>query len=114
MSVISLDEWRKKLADISTSQSPSTQNTASDKHGQTLTDDEVDGLTAIYATVTMARMRPFTTKSDFARTYATEVALCAVEGLITTKLNDTTYGNIWLATQDGLDYLEELQDVLGV
>ena len=111
MSVISLDEWRKKLADISTSQSQSTQNTAWEQPGQTPTDEEMQGLMAICAVVTMARVKPFTTKSDFARSYATEVAMAAVEGLITTKINETTFGNIWMVTQDGLGYIEEVEDV---
>ena len=110
MSVISLDEWRKKLADISTSQSQSTQNTALEQLGQTPTDEEMQGLMAICAVVQMARAKPFTTKSDFARTYATEVAMCAVEGLITTQINFNTYGNIWMVTQQGLEYLEEVED----
>ena len=67
---------------------------------------------AICGVVTMARVRPFTTKSDFARTYATEVAMSAVEGLISTKINETTFGNIWMVTQEGLDYIEEVEVVL--
>ena len=111
MSVISLDEWRKRLANISTSQSQSTQNTAWGEHGQTPTEHEMESLIAIYEVITMARVKPFTTKSDFARSYATVVAMAAVEGLITTKINDTTYGNVWLVTGNGMEYLEELEDV---
>ena len=39
--------------------------------------------------------------------------MCAVEGLMTTKINENTFGNVWMITQDGLDYLEEIEDVLG-
>ena len=51
MSVHSLDEWRKKRDELSISVSQSEQNTASDEHGQTLTDEEADHIAAVYAVV---------------------------------------------------------------
>lgn len=85
----------------------------SDKHGQTpINDDEADAMKAIYSVLALARMKPFTTKSALARHAATEVALCASEGLITTRVNDNTFGNIWMVTQDGLDYMEGLDELL--
>lgn len=54
-----------------------------------------------------AKVRPFTTKSDFAREWANPIALCACEGLITTQLNEGTYTNVWMVTSDGLDWAEE-------
>ena len=80
MSVHSLDEWRKKRDELSISVSLSEQNTASDEHGQTLTDEEADHIAAVYAVVQTAKIKPYTTKSDFARTWATHVALAACEG----------------------------------
>ena len=76
-----------------------------------INDEETEALKAIYALLGIARIRPFTTKSNMARDAANEIALCASEGLLTTKINETTYGNVWLVTQDGLDYMEELEDV---
>lgn len=72
----------------------------------------MQGMMAIHQVLVMARMAPFTTKSTIARLAATEIAMCASEGLITTKINDVTYGNVWMVTQHGLDYIEELEDVL--
>jgi hypothetical protein len=63
--------------------------------------------------LTHARAEPFTTKSDFARKAANAVALAASEGLITTRLNDTTYTNRWMVTIDGLEWMEGVNDVLG-
>ena len=114
MSVISFEEQRKRLESISKSKSQSTLNTQSDEHGQTLTDEQLDGIMDICEVILTSRVKPFTTKSDFARSYATVVALCAVEGLITTKINDTTFGNIWMVTGRGMEYLEEVEDVLGI
>lgn len=111
MSVYSLDEWRKKQGNTSRSKSQSKQNTPSDEHGQTPTDAEMEGLKAIMMLLTIARMKPFTTKSALARDAATEIALCAIEGLLTTKVNENTYSNVWMVTQQGLDYIEEFEDV---
>jgi len=59
-----------------------------------------------------ARINPFTTKSDFARKAANEVALCASDDLITTRLSPTTISNVWVLTPDGADALEAISDVL--
>jgi hypothetical protein len=61
-----------------------------------------------------ARAAPYTTKSDFARKAANEVALCASDGLISTRINDHTFANTWMITEEGLQALEELADVLSV
>lgn len=117
MSVESLDKWRRKRGNISGSKSQSSPNTKSDKRGQTLTDEEREELAdkekilASVATVlTQARLSPFTTKSEFARKAATEVALCASDGLITTRVDDNRVSNVWIITRDGLEVLEELID----
>lgn len=111
MSVYSLDEWRKKLADTSDSTSQSTQNTASDSTGPKPTEEEFEYLLAIYKVLLKARQSPFTTKSDFARYAANEVALCASEGLITTHLEEHTYTNTWMVTADGMAWMEGFSDV---
>ena len=112
MSVHSLDEWRKKRDELSISVSLSEQNTPSDEHGQTPTDEELDHIATIYGVVQSAKIKPFTTKSDFARSMATHVALAACEGLITTRLSDTKFTNTWMVTSAGLEYLDEVEDVL--
>lgn len=60
-----------------------------------------------------ARLEPYTTKSDFARRHATEIAIAASEGLISTRVNDGQFTNIWLITQDGLQFMEAIDDVFG-
>jgi len=112
MSVHSLEEWRKKRDERSTSKYQSPQNTASDERGQILTDEEAEHIAAVFTVVQAAKMKPYTTKSDFARTWATHVALAACEGLISTRLNDATFTNNWMVTADGLAYLSEVEDVL--
>lgn len=47
----------------------------------------------------------FSTKSDFARSHATNLAMACSDGFITTRLSRTTYGNRWLITPDGLNFL---------
>ena len=69
-------------------------------------------LMTIYLVVAKARQEPFTTKSEFARYAANEIGLCASEGFITTKVNEQMYGNVWMVTQLGLEYLEDMDDVL--
>lgn len=49
----------------------------------------------------------FSTKSDFARTNANEVAVAASQGLITTHLKGNTFGTTWLITREGLSVLNE-------
>jgi len=112
MSVHSLEDFRKRREELSISVSLSEQNTASDEHGQTLTDGEAEHIAAVYAVVQTAKMKPYTTKSDFARTWATHVALAAVEGLISTRLTEEKFTNVWMVTSDGLDWMSEVEDVL--
>ena len=112
MSVIFLNEWLKKQESISNSASQSKQSLVLESTGPThISDAETDALKAIYALLSIARIRPFTTKSTMARDAANEIGMCASEGLLTTKINETTYGNVWLVTQAGLDYMEEIEDV---
>ena len=49
----------------------------------------------------------FTTKSDFARVYANQVAVAASLGYITTQVRGHTFGTTWLITKDGLSILNE-------
>ena len=112
MSVISLEEWRKKQDDISASQSQLQQNTKSEEHGLIPTDeDELSAMADIYGVLQHAKAHPFTTKSDFARMAATAIGLCATEGLINTRLRDGVYTNRWMITADGLEWMEGYDEV---
>ena len=84
------------------------QNTASEQTGQKLTEDEVNELNNVFLVVHKAWQEPYTTKSDFARLAANEVALAACEGFITTKRNAHQYGNKWVVTTDGLEWMEAI------
>jgi hypothetical protein len=113
MSVISLEEWRKKQEDISASQSQSKQNTQSDAHGPKPIDEaEVEVMLEIYTVLLQAKQSPFTTKSDFARVAANPIALAASEGLISTRLNEDTFTNRWMVTAEGMEWMEGMEDVL--
>jgi hypothetical protein len=52
--------------------------------------------------------KPFSTKSDFARTNADIIALAASDGLITTRVATGMYGREWLVTAAGLKRLRAL------
>jgi hypothetical protein len=56
-----------------------------------------------------AWLSPFSTKSDFARTYADFVAMAASDGLITTRIASGLYGRQWLITAKGLERLRILK-----
>ena len=112
MSVESLEEWRKKLAESSTSQSQSTPNTGSEEAGPELTDDDMMSAFRVFVVLQSARMKPFTTKSDFARIAANEVAICASEGLISTAVKPGTYSNVWMITSEGMEQMEVLDEFL--
>lgn len=56
-----------------------------------------------------AYQSPFTTRSNFARLNPELVAVCACEGLITTRNTESdTYGNVWYISVMGLMRLREL------
>ncbi len=66
----------------------------------------------VYHVLEQAKIKPYTTKSDFARQWATQVALAACEGLLSTRLNDAQFTNVWMVTADGLYWMSEVEDVL--
>lgn len=67
----------------------------------------------VYGVLVAARTSPFTTKSDMARKFANEVALAASEGMLTTKMSETQFTNVWMITADGLAFMEGFEDVFG-
>ena len=74
--------------------------------------EELMALIAVVMVVDMARINPFTTKSNFARDAANEIALAASEGLISTRLEENKFTNRWMITMEGLQFLEEMKDVI--
>ena len=114
-SVISLEEARKRLESISNSEYQSEQTQLSDLTGAEPTDDPTleeiaDVIMAVAALLQRARVRPFTTKSDIARSAADVVALCASEDLLTTSLPNGHFTNVWMITPDGMAWLEGYAD----
>jgi hypothetical protein len=56
-----------------------------------------------------AYQSPFTTRSEFARTNAEWVAVCACQGFISTSIvGDEEFGRVWHITVMGLIHLREL------
>lgn len=84
----------------------------SEERGQTSTDQEIiDGTMAVVAVVINAHTAPFTTKSDFARKYASEIGLAASEGFISTRMETGRFTNRWMVTREGLEFLDEMENV---
>jgi len=44
---------------------------------------------------------------------ANEIAIAGCEGLITTRINDEAFGNVWLITKSGMEFIEGFNDVFG-
>lgn len=74
------------------------QSLVSDLAGLKPTDEDLQGVYLIYSVLVRARMQPFTTKSDFARRAANEIAILASEGMMSTKLDDENFTNVWMIT----------------
>jgi len=57
-----------------------------------------------------AYQSPFTTRSEFARTNAEWIAVCACQGFISTSIvGDDEFGRVWHITVMGLMHLRELR-----
>tara|TARA_B100000085_G_C18548529_1_gene514902 strand:+ start:1073 stop:1351 length:279 start_codon:yes stop_codon:yes gene_type:complete len=68
------------------------------------------GLWMLYDVCREAWDKGISTKGNYARKAANALAIAAVEGLITTKMTETHYGNRWLITEDGADFMVDLED----
>ena len=114
MSVISLDEWRKKQEKLSKLTSPSKQNIPWEELGLTRIEqnEQIEDFLLTYTTLDRAWRKPFTVSSKFAREGAFYVGLCASEGWITTKIDEETYGNRWSISEYGMGVKKELNHVL--
>ena len=112
--VISFADWQRKREERLTSNAQSKQNTQSDKPGPPHTDDaqELATLGILFSVLARARTSPFTTKSDFARMAANEIALLASEGLLSNMVAPGHYTNKWMVTETGLEWMSEVHDVL--
>ena len=114
MSVISLDEWRKKQELFSELKSASILTIPWGEIGLKPTDrDEyVENLVALFIVVDRSLRNPFTVKSDFARQGALHVAIAASEGFITTKIEEDIWGRHWTVTPLGMDVHDDIKQVL--
>ena len=84
----------------------------SEKLGETLTDADIEALLGLMHVIEETRYSPFTTKSTRARVYANEVGTLASLGYITTECAEQTFGNKWLATANGLAWLEVMTEFM--
>ena len=114
MSVISMEEWRKKQAALSESKSPLAQNIPWAKLGiqPTKVDAYLENLVSLYIVLDRSWRNPFTVKSDFAREGALHVAIASSEGFISTKIDTDSWGRRWLITEVGMEVKQEIDDVL--
>lgn len=64
----------------------------------------------VYNLLLTTKTKPFTVKSNMARDAAEVIAMLACDGMISTKLPDGRFTNLWMITQNGLDLIEELAD----
>ena len=118
MSVISLDEWRKKQAALSKQTSPSHPTLALEQLGLTPTeiDEQMAHTMAIYLVLDRAHRRSFSVKSRFAREGAFYVAMAASEGWITTAAGEhednEQWANHWVITESGIRMRRQLDEIL--
>lgn len=115
MSVISLEEWRKKQEKHSNSTSQSKLSLTWDELGATPTESsdtntDLDTLIGFWIVLDKAAREPFTVKSNFARKSAWFIAVCSSKGLLTTEIDYEIFGNQWLITEDGQDFKEAIDE----
>ena len=116
MSVISLEEWRKKQALISGSKSQSNLNTVWEELGVTPTDKDLpfdenpEQMIAFWIVLDKAHREPFTVKSNFARQAAWHIGVCACKGLVSLEVAPDMFTNYWQITLEGIDFLESLDE----
>lgn len=74
---------------------------------------EVDRLIEMYRVLDRAQRDPFKIKSNFARTHAFELAVCASEGFITTFTGEeNVYSDQWGLTNSGVSFKENLDGII--
>jgi len=72
--------------------------------------DDVEQLISFWIILDKAAREPFTVKSNFARTGAWYVAVCASVGLITTQIEEDIFGKKWLITEEGFEFMESIDE----
>ena len=115
--VISLQEWREKAERLSSLTSPSPQNIKSELHGLRHIEDAEEAAFALHmasmlAVLYRAWRKPFSIKGQYARDAAFHVGVLASEGMITTCIDEDTYGTKWLITKEGLIMKGELDEFI--
>lgn len=114
MSVISLEEWRKKQGLLSKLKYPSPQNIPWEQLGllHTEVNPQMAHFMCFYLVLDRAWRQPFSISGDFSRKGAFYVAIAASEGLITTNVGDETYAHRWTITEYGMEAKGELDELL--
>jgi len=107
-------QWQKKLALLSGVRSPLPHSIPWAKLGliPTEIDEYLENLVLLFIIVDRAQRKPFTVKSDFAREGALHVAIAASEGLISTQIEEDSWGKRWLATPIGQEVIDDVTIVL--
>jgi len=122
MSVIDFKKMQKKLANRSTSDAQSKQTLKSDKHGKIRTDllpeksDELNTLIPMQQTEDITQLilyvianaweKPFGLNSKYARDNSLPLSIAVQLGHVTTEFAPNKFGRKYLATQDGIDFLQ--------
>ena len=85
-----------------------------EERGMTPTEvtDDIQHFMSAYIVLDRAWRRPFSIKSNFARTGAFHVALCASEGLISTNVGEDIWGTKWVTTEIGKETKGDLDELL--
>ena len=114
MSVISLEEWRKKQGLLSKLKYPSPQNIPWEKLGllHTEVNSQMAHFMCFYLVLDRAWRQPFSISGDFSRKGAFYVCMAASEGHITTNVGEETYAHKWHITELGMETKGELDELL--
>jgi hypothetical protein len=75
-------------------------------------DEYLENLVLLFIIVDRAQRKPFTVKSDFAREGALHVAIAASEGLISTQIDEDSWGKHWIATPVGQEVIDDVTILL--
>ena len=114
MSVISLDEQRKKRANSSRQESQLRPNFAWEKLGLKPTDQDYERnhLAATFMVLEKAYQGKLKVNSRLARTAALWVGICASEGWISTRRSKDQWGAYWHPTEEGMDVKNSMAEIV--
>ena len=110
----SQSEWLKTQVIISKLKSAWMPKEIWEERGMTPTEvtDDIQHFMSAYIVLDRAWRRPFSITSNFARTGAFHVALCASEGLISTNVGEDIWGTKWVTTEIGKETKGDLDELL--